>query len=190
MECYTTHVEGQYFSFFQHFIAPALNLMPCLQARGTRDCNKCIKFKKGAYNCGNERKIYSPIQMCGIFEHRIFQFLYLPSCTTYPQCHPSANDFRLTSRRGSARHEIRKLKNNIKGNNITTKPKTTSNLQRDIPLYKIATPGLIFLVYPQNETEQSFYMEPKGKFESNSLEFTSCIEELIQRLGECNMAHQ
>ena len=27
----------------QHFIAPALDLLPCLQARGTRDCNKCSK---------------------------------------------------------------------------------------------------------------------------------------------------
>ena len=32
----------------QHFIAPALYLMPCLQAQGTMDCNKGIKFKKGA----------------------------------------------------------------------------------------------------------------------------------------------
>ena len=28
----------------QNFIAPALDLMPCLQAQGTRDCNKGIKF--------------------------------------------------------------------------------------------------------------------------------------------------
>ena len=32
------------FISLQHFIAPALDLMPCLQARGTRDCNKGIKY--------------------------------------------------------------------------------------------------------------------------------------------------
>ena len=36
------------FISLKHFIAPALDLMPCLQARGTRDYNKGIKFKKGA----------------------------------------------------------------------------------------------------------------------------------------------
>ena len=36
--------SGSNFSIFQHFIAPALNLMPCLQAQGTRDCNKDNKF--------------------------------------------------------------------------------------------------------------------------------------------------
>ena len=34
------------FISLQHFIAPALDSMPCLQARATRDCNKGIKFKK------------------------------------------------------------------------------------------------------------------------------------------------
>ena len=32
----------------QHFIAPPLDLMPCLQSRGTLDCNKGIKIKTGA----------------------------------------------------------------------------------------------------------------------------------------------
>ena len=32
----------------QHFISPALDLMPCLQAQGTGDCNKGINSKKGA----------------------------------------------------------------------------------------------------------------------------------------------
>ena len=31
------------FISLQHFIAPALDSMPCLQAQGTRDCNKGIK---------------------------------------------------------------------------------------------------------------------------------------------------
>ena len=39
------------FSSLLHIIAPALDLMPCLQAKGTRDCNKGIKFKEGAINC-------------------------------------------------------------------------------------------------------------------------------------------
>ena len=39
------------FISLQHFIAPALDLMPCLQARGTSECNKGIKFKKGATQC-------------------------------------------------------------------------------------------------------------------------------------------
>ena len=34
-----------------HFIATALDLMPCLQARGTRNCDKGIKFKKKARKC-------------------------------------------------------------------------------------------------------------------------------------------
>ena len=43
---------GSIFFSLQHFIAPALDLMFCLQARGARDCNKGIKFKKGAaFNC-------------------------------------------------------------------------------------------------------------------------------------------
>ena len=29
--------------FFQHFIALALDLMPCLQAQGMINCNKAIK---------------------------------------------------------------------------------------------------------------------------------------------------
>ena len=32
-----------------HFIATALDLMPCLQALGTRDCNKGIKFRRAQY---------------------------------------------------------------------------------------------------------------------------------------------
>ena len=31
------------FISLQHFIAPALGLLPCLQAQGTRDCNFCLK---------------------------------------------------------------------------------------------------------------------------------------------------
>ena len=44
----------------QHFIAPALDLLPCLQAQGMRDCNKGSKFKKGAMRCCKENKITSP----------------------------------------------------------------------------------------------------------------------------------
>ena len=44
-----------------------ISLQHCLQARGMRDCNKGIKFKKGAFNCCNERKISSSIQMCGLY---------------------------------------------------------------------------------------------------------------------------
>ena len=35
----------------QHFIALAFDLLPCLQAWGTRDCNKGSKFKKKAMKC-------------------------------------------------------------------------------------------------------------------------------------------
>ena len=43
MECYTTHLEGQGFIIsVQHFITPALDFMPCFQARGVRDCKKGI----------------------------------------------------------------------------------------------------------------------------------------------------
>ena len=38
------------FISLQHSIAPALDLRPCLQAWGKSDCNKGIKFKKGAFN--------------------------------------------------------------------------------------------------------------------------------------------
>ena len=38
----------------QHFIAPTLDLMRCLQPQGLRDCNKGIQSKKGAVNCSNE----------------------------------------------------------------------------------------------------------------------------------------
>ena len=58
--------RGSHFLSLQHFIAPAMDLMPCLQAQGTRDCNKGIKFKKGSFNCCNDRKISSPLQMCGV----------------------------------------------------------------------------------------------------------------------------
>ena len=34
--------------------------MPYLQARGTRDCNKGIKFKKGEINCCYEKKNFFP----------------------------------------------------------------------------------------------------------------------------------
>ena len=37
-----------------HFITPALDLMPCVQAQGMRDGNKSIKSKKGAINSCNE----------------------------------------------------------------------------------------------------------------------------------------
>ena len=32
----------------QHLIAPVFILLPCLQARGTRDCNEGRKFKEGS----------------------------------------------------------------------------------------------------------------------------------------------
>ena len=70
------------FLSLQHFIAFALDLMPCLQARGKRDCNKGIKFKKVAFNCCNERKITAPIQMCGIFSE--IDILYIiSSCVLF-----------------------------------------------------------------------------------------------------------
>ena len=37
------------FISLQHFIAPVLDLISCLQAWGMRDCNKGIKFKKGVW---------------------------------------------------------------------------------------------------------------------------------------------
>ena len=37
------------FISMQHFIAPALGLMPCLQAQGTRDCNKSIIHPKANF---------------------------------------------------------------------------------------------------------------------------------------------
>ena len=39
------------FLSLQHLIAPALDLMSCLQAWGTRDCNKGIQFKMDTFNC-------------------------------------------------------------------------------------------------------------------------------------------
>ena len=59
------------------FIAPALDLMPCLQAQGTRDCNKAIKFKNGAINCCYEKKNLFP----KTYVWRIFYSL--SSITTY-----------------------------------------------------------------------------------------------------------
>ena len=35
--------RGSNFFSLQDFIVPALDLLPCLQARGTRDCNKGSK---------------------------------------------------------------------------------------------------------------------------------------------------
>ena len=40
-------LDGEVFFFFAE---PALDLMPSLQGWGMRDCNKGIKFKKGAIN--------------------------------------------------------------------------------------------------------------------------------------------
>ena len=56
------------FLSLHHFIAPALDLMSCLQAWGVKDCNKDIKFNKGAFNCCNERKNYCPnTNVCCLF---------------------------------------------------------------------------------------------------------------------------
>ena len=41
-----------------HFIAPALNLTAQLADGGSRDCNKGIKFKKGAFNCALKHNNY------------------------------------------------------------------------------------------------------------------------------------
>ena len=41
----------------QHGIAPALDLLPCLQAQGGRDYKKGSKFKKGAIKCCKENKL-------------------------------------------------------------------------------------------------------------------------------------
>ena len=48
MECLATHFVGKKKFSLPHFITPALDLMPYFQAQVMRDCNKCIKFKKGA----------------------------------------------------------------------------------------------------------------------------------------------
>ena len=50
MLCQALGGEVIFFSLL-HFIAPALDLLPGLQARGTRDCHKGSKFKKGVINC-------------------------------------------------------------------------------------------------------------------------------------------
>ena len=48
-------LRGEEFVFsLKHFIAIALDLKPYLQAWVRRDCNKGIKFKKGAINCCKE----------------------------------------------------------------------------------------------------------------------------------------
>ena len=54
----TTLIWRGIFLSLQRFIAPALDLIPLLQAVGERDS------KKGAVNCCNETKIYSKIKMC------------------------------------------------------------------------------------------------------------------------------
>ena len=38
--------RGSNFFHLQHFIAPTLDVIPCLQAQGRRDCNKGIMFKQ------------------------------------------------------------------------------------------------------------------------------------------------
>ena len=38
----------------QHFIDPASDLLPCLEAKGPKDCNKGSKFKNGAMKCDKE----------------------------------------------------------------------------------------------------------------------------------------
>ena len=59
------HSFGKAVFFSQYCIAPVFDIMPCLQARGTRDCNKGTKFKKGAVNCCNETKIsFNSIWAC------------------------------------------------------------------------------------------------------------------------------
>ena len=64
--------RGSHFLSSQHFIALALVLMHCFQARGTRVGNKGITFKKGAFNCCIERKISSTIKMCGLFSPYLY----------------------------------------------------------------------------------------------------------------------
>ena len=66
----------------EHFIAPALNLLPCLQGRGTRDCNKGSKFKKGAMKGCKENKITVPTLMCGIFSF-VDPYLLVKSISLY-----------------------------------------------------------------------------------------------------------
>ena len=46
--------------YLLHFIAPALDLMPCWQAWGTRDCNNCIKSKMRTINFCYEKKNVFP----------------------------------------------------------------------------------------------------------------------------------
>ena len=66
-----------FFISLQHFIAPALDLMPCLQARGTRDCNKGIKTMSTGSGGGEIVQRESTghqwffIQNGGKFEHPI-----------------------------------------------------------------------------------------------------------------------
>ena len=52
------------FVSLKHLIAPALDIMPCLQAPGKTDFNN---FKKGAINCANDTKISSLILMCVMY---------------------------------------------------------------------------------------------------------------------------
>ena len=41
------HSSGrEVFFSLQHLIIPALDLMPCLQAQGTRDCNEALNSRK------------------------------------------------------------------------------------------------------------------------------------------------
>ena len=53
------------FVFFAALYCSRIGLLPCLQARGTRD--KGSKFKKGAMKCCKENKITALILMRGIY---------------------------------------------------------------------------------------------------------------------------
>ena len=55
------------FISLQHFIAPALDLLPYVQAQRTRDYNKGSKFKKGAIKYCLETKITAP--------HKVYSFV-------------------------------------------------------------------------------------------------------------------
>ena len=74
---------GVLFISLQHFIASALDLMPCLQARGTRDCNK------GRNKCCREITISALMLMSVVYSFVDPKALTLvgptrdnPSCTT------------------------------------------------------------------------------------------------------------
>ena len=65
--------RGSNFVFFAALYCSCLGLLPCLQARGTRDCNKGSKFKKGA------------MKYCKENVSETFLKTYMQNCATIAQ---------------------------------------------------------------------------------------------------------